>query len=160
MDGHLEQIRRNSELSNSEDEYQIVGEEVESQEQKVSMSNEIAMKDEVVEVYEPRIPYPQRLTEVTMEHEDSLPKNLMENHEEEMEENNQGDSHSIEAEKYIEKGLMEPPIQEALDEENTPTITQPPNLDIQEVKATNKSTDPSPDPASKLNSANNKRKLA
>ncbi|KAL4344677.1 hypothetical protein AHAS_Ahas11G0202300 [Arachis hypogaea] len=61
-----------------------------------------------------------------------------------------------------------------------PTITQPPSLDIQEVKATNKSTEkrivtkipmttfkkrstvnnPTPDPASKLKQATYKRKLA
>ncbi|KAL4287403.1 hypothetical protein AHAS_Ahas19G0182700 [Arachis hypogaea] len=75
------------------------------------------MNDEVVELYEPRISYPQRLIEVTMEHEDSLPKDLMENHEEEMEEDTQGDSHSIEAEKCIEEGLIEPPIQKAFDED-------------------------------------------
>ncbi|KAL4391525.1 hypothetical protein AHAS_Ahas03G0253800 [Arachis hypogaea] len=39
-----------------------------------------------------------------------------------------------------EEGLMEQPIQKAFDEENTPKITQQPYLDIQEVKAINKST--------------------
>nr|XP_025628345.1 putative uncharacterized protein DDB_G0287113 [Arachis hypogaea] len=133
MDGHLEQIRRNSELSSKEDEDQSVELEKEVQEE-APASNEISMKDEEVEVYEPTIPCPQRLIEVTMEHEDFLPKDLMGNHEEEIEEDNQGDSHSIEADKSIEEGLMERPIQEVLDEENTPTIIQPPNLDIHEVK--------------------------
>ncbi|KAL4287386.1 hypothetical protein AHAS_Ahas19G0181000 [Arachis hypogaea] len=78
---------------------------------------------------------------------------------------------------------MELPMQEALDEENTPTITQPPSLDIQEVKATNNNTEkrivtklqliisrkkkrsttnnPTPEPpASKLNQAIYKRKPA
>ncbi|KAL4287301.1 hypothetical protein AHAS_Ahas19G0172500 [Arachis hypogaea] len=99
-----------------------------------------------------------------------------------MEEGNQGNPYLIEAESYIDEGLMELPIQEAFDEENTPTITQPPSLEIKEVKATNKSTEkrivtkpqliisikkkrsttsnPTPDPASKFNPANNKRKLA
>jgi len=87
---------------------------------------------------------------------------------------------SSEAEKYIKEEFMEPPIQEALNEEITPIITQQPCLDIQEVKAINKSTkkrivtktprttfmrrstanNPPPDPASKINQANFTRKLA
>ncbi|KAL4343747.1 hypothetical protein AHAS_Ahas11G0109300 [Arachis hypogaea] len=142
------------------------------------MSSEIAMKDKE---HEPRIPCPQRLIEVTMEHEDSFPKDLMENHEEEMEEENQGDSHSIEAEDYRKEAATEPSIQKALDEENTPTITQPPRLGFNEVKAINKSTkkrivtkisrttfkrrsttsNPTPGSlVSKLNQAMYKRKLA
>ncbi|KAL4306655.1 hypothetical protein AHAS_Ahas16G0200000 [Arachis hypogaea] len=106
----------------------------------------------------------------------------MESCEEGMEEDNQEKSHSIEAEKCIAEGLMEPLIQEALDEDKTPTITQPPRLGFKKVKAINKSTEkrivtklqrtifmkkrrsttsnPPPDPASKLNQAINKRKLA
>ncbi|QHO01969.1 uncharacterized protein DS421_13g419800 [Arachis hypogaea] len=80
--------------------------------------------------------------------------------EQESEEVNQENSHSSEAEKYIEEELMELPIQKALDEDKTPMITQPPSTDNQEVKATNKSTNPTPDLASKLNQAINKRKLA
>ena len=76
-----------------------------------------------------------------MEHEDFLPKNLMEKHEEEIEEENQGDSHSIEAEDYRKEAATEPSIQKALDEENTPTITQPPRLGFKEVKAIDKSTE-------------------
>ncbi|KAL4344512.1 hypothetical protein AHAS_Ahas11G0185800 [Arachis hypogaea] len=87
---------------------------------------------------------------------------------------------SSEEEKYIKEEFMEPPIQEALNEEITPIITQQPCLDIQEVKAINKSTkkrivtktpmttfmrrstanNPPPDPASKINQANFTRKLA
>ncbi|KAL4276314.1 hypothetical protein AHAS_Ahas20G0194800 [Arachis hypogaea] len=106
----------------------------------------------------------------------------MENHVEEREEDNQRSPHSIEAESYIEEGFIEPPIQEAFNKEDTPTNTQHSNLDIQEVKATNKSTEkrivtklqltisrkkkrsttsnPTPNPASMFNQANNKRKLA
>ncbi|KAL4321690.1 hypothetical protein AHAS_Ahas14G0135700 [Arachis hypogaea] len=65
----------------------------------------------------------------------------MEYHAEEREEANHGSSHSIEAESYIEEGLIEPPIQETFDEAHTPTITQHQSLDIQDVKATNKSTE-------------------
>ncbi|KAL4321495.1 hypothetical protein AHAS_Ahas14G0116200 [Arachis hypogaea] len=95
--------------------------------------------------------------------------------EQESEKDNQRISNSSEAEKY-----MEPPIQEALDEKKTPTITQPPRLGFKEVKAINKSTkkrivtkiprttfmrrstanNPPPDPASKINQANLTRKLA
>ncbi|KAL4300251.1 hypothetical protein AHAS_Ahas17G0182200 [Arachis hypogaea] len=80
--------------------------------------------------------------------------------EQKSEEVNQENSHSSEVEKCIEEGLMEPPIQKALDEDKTPIITQQPSLESKEVKATNKSTNPVPDPASKLNQAIYKRKLA
>ncbi|KAL4391474.1 hypothetical protein AHAS_Ahas03G0248700 [Arachis hypogaea] len=80
--------------------------------------------------------------------------------EQESEKDTQEESHSSEAEKCKEEELMEPPIQEDLNEEITPKITQQPCLDIQEVKATNKSTNPVPEPASKLNQAKFKRKLA
>ncbi|KAL4337423.1 hypothetical protein AHAS_Ahas12G0108700 [Arachis hypogaea] len=100
--------------------------------------------------------------------------------EQESEEDNQGSPYSSEAESYIEEGLIEPPIQKAFDEDKAPTITQQPYLDIQGVKATSKNTEerivtkiprttfkkrstannPTPDPVSKLNPANNKRKLA
>ncbi|KAL4276193.1 hypothetical protein AHAS_Ahas20G0182700 [Arachis hypogaea] len=116
-----------------------------------------------------------------MKHKDSLPKELMENHEEKMEEDTQENSHSSEAENHMKEGLMEPPIKEALNEKKTPTFTQPPRLGFKEVKAINKSTkkrivtklprttfkrrsttsNPTPGPiASKLNQAMYKRKLA
>ena len=142
-------------------------------------------KEEVVEVFghEPRILHSQEPLEVTMKHKDSLPEALMENHEEEREEDIQEKSHSTEVEKYMKEKLMEPPMQEALDKEITPTITQQPKLGFKEVKAINKSTEkrivtklqrtifmkkrrsttsnPSPGPlASKLNQAMYKRKLA
>ncbi|KAL4321778.1 hypothetical protein AHAS_Ahas14G0144500 [Arachis hypogaea] len=95
----------------------------------------------------------------------------------------QENSHSSGAEKYIKEELIEPLIQEALDEKRTPTIIQPPRLGFKEVKAINKSTkkrivtklprtiimmnkgsttsNPTPGPlASKLNQAMYKRKLA
>ncbi|KAL4374153.1 hypothetical protein AHAS_Ahas05G0153300 [Arachis hypogaea] len=100
--------------------------------------------------------------------------------EQESDEDNQGRPNSSEAENHMKEGLMEPPIQEALDEENTPIITQQPSLESKEVKAIDKSTkkrivtkiskttfkkrstanNPPPDQASKLNQANFKRKLA
>ncbi|KAL4337271.1 hypothetical protein AHAS_Ahas12G0093500 [Arachis hypogaea] len=154
-------------------------EEVEKQEQKVPVSSEIAMKDEK---HKPRISYSQKLIKVIEEHETSLPKDLMEDHVKEEEEANQGSSHSIEEENYRKEELTEPSIQKALDEENTPTITQPPRLGFKKVKEINKSTEkrivtklqrtifmkkrrsttsnPPPDPASKLNQVINKRKLA
>ncbi|KAL4315853.1 hypothetical protein AHAS_Ahas15G0226600 [Arachis hypogaea] len=99
---------------------------------------------------------------------------------EEVEEQDKESPSSIETENCIEEGLIEPPIQKAFDEDKAPTTTQPPCLDIQGVKATNKSTEkrivtkipvttfkkrstinnPTPDPASKLKQATNKRKLA
>ncbi|KAL4306590.1 hypothetical protein AHAS_Ahas16G0193500 [Arachis hypogaea] len=102
--------------------------------------------------------------------------------EQESEKDNQGSPYSSEVEICIEEGLIEPSMQGAPDEENTQKITQPPSFDIQEVKATNNNTEkrivtkpqliismkkkrsttnnPTPDPASKFNPANNKRKLA
>ncbi|KAL4381351.1 hypothetical protein AHAS_Ahas04G0124800 [Arachis hypogaea] len=69
-------------------------------------------------------------------------------------------SHSIEVEKCKEEKLMEPPMQEALNEEITPIITQQPSLESKEVKATSKNTNSVPNPASKINQAICKRKLA
>ncbi|KAL4356322.1 hypothetical protein AHAS_Ahas09G0075100 [Arachis hypogaea] len=67
---------------------------------------------------------------------------------------------SSETERHMKDKLMEPPIQKALDEDQTPKITQQPCLNNKEVKATNKSTNSVPKSASKLNQANFKRKLA
>ncbi|KAL4306400.1 hypothetical protein AHAS_Ahas16G0174500 [Arachis hypogaea] len=68
--------------------------------------------------------------------------------------------HSSEAEKYMKEEFMEPPIQKSQDEDKTPIITQQPSLESKGVKATSKSTNPVPDPASKVNQAMCKRKLA
>ncbi|KAL4315773.1 hypothetical protein AHAS_Ahas15G0218600 [Arachis hypogaea] len=67
---------------------------------------------------------------------------------------------SSEAEKYMKEKFMEPPVQKALDEYKTPIITQQPSLESKEVKAISKNTNPVPDPASKINQAICKRKLA
>ncbi|KAL4329623.1 hypothetical protein AHAS_Ahas13G0318600 [Arachis hypogaea] len=72
----------------------------------------------------------------------------------------QENSHPSEMEKCTEEELTKPPLQEALNEEITPTITQPPSLESKEVKATSKSTNSVPKPASKINQAICKRKLA
>ncbi|KAL4276443.1 hypothetical protein AHAS_Ahas20G0207700 [Arachis hypogaea] len=69
-------------------------------------------------------------------------------------------SHPSEVEKCTEEELTKPPLQEALNEEITPTITQPPSLESKEMKATSKSTNSVSNPASKLNQAIYKRKLA
>ncbi|KAL4287780.1 hypothetical protein AHAS_Ahas19G0220400 [Arachis hypogaea] len=58
-----------------------------------------------------------------------------------MEKDTQEKSHSTKAEKCKEEKPMEPPMQEALNEEITPTTTQPPKLGLKEVKAINKSTE-------------------
>ncbi|KAL4344459.1 hypothetical protein AHAS_Ahas11G0180500 [Arachis hypogaea] len=71
MDGYLEEIRRNLELSNSEDEDQIVGEEVEKQNEETSVSSESSMEKEVVEVFEPVASYSQKPIDMTREHENS-----------------------------------------------------------------------------------------
>ncbi|KAL4359146.1 hypothetical protein AHAS_Ahas08G0048200 [Arachis hypogaea] len=60
MDGHLEQIRRNLEPSNSEDKDQFMDEEVKKQEPKVPVSSKIVLKDEG---HEPRILHSQKLLE-------------------------------------------------------------------------------------------------
>ncbi|KAL4337434.1 hypothetical protein AHAS_Ahas12G0109800 [Arachis hypogaea] len=73
MDEHLEKIKKHSGLPSIEDENQSVSEEVEEE---APASSEISMKNEVVEVYEPRILYPQRPLEMTREHENSQPHKL------------------------------------------------------------------------------------
>ncbi|KAL4374163.1 hypothetical protein AHAS_Ahas05G0154300 [Arachis hypogaea] len=80
--------------------------------------------------------------------------------EQESEEDTQEKSHSTEAKKCKEEGLMEQPIQKAFDEEKNPINTQQPSLEYKGVKATNKSTNHVPGPASKVNQAIYKRKLA
>jgi len=139
-------------------------------------------KEEVVRVYKPKAPDPQRLLGVTKEHANSLPKDSIQHHVEEKEEVNQGSPHSNETESCIEGEFIEPPIQEVLNEENAPTIIQYPNPEIKVVKAINKSTKKrmvtkkrrtisikkkmstkshhTPTPTSKFTQANNKRKLA
>ncbi|KAL4371699.1 hypothetical protein AHAS_Ahas06G0191900 [Arachis hypogaea] len=226
IDGHLEQIRKHFGLPSSEDEDQFVGEEVEKEEQKVHVSSEISMKNEVIEN--------EIELEVIKEHEHSQPSQaslefVIEKYEEEMkkswedqqtssieellkqmfsvkeeleeqekeapipskipmknevvrEENNQGSPDSNEVESCMEDDLIEPSIQEVLDEEDTPTITQHLSLEIKEVKAINKNiqrrivtkkqkttsmkkrrstkSNPTPTPTSKRNQANNnKRRL-
>ncbi|QHO23886.1 uncharacterized protein DS421_12g367430 [Arachis hypogaea] len=180
MNGPLEQTKRNLEPSNSKDEDQFVSEEVEKQDEEAFVSSKISIEKEVVEAFEHVASYSQKLIEVIEEPETSLPKELVENHEEEMEKDTQEKSHSTEAEKCKEEKPMEPPMQEALNEEITPTTTQPPKLRLKEVKAINKSTEkrivtklqrttfkrrstannPSPELASKLNQAMYKRRLA
>ncbi|KAL4300847.1 hypothetical protein AHAS_Ahas17G0241800 [Arachis hypogaea] len=64
----------------------------------------------------------------------------MQNLAEGREENNQESPHSHEAESCIEGEFIGSPIQEVLDEGDTPTITQHPKLEIKEVKAIKKST--------------------
>ncbi|KAL4373101.1 hypothetical protein AHAS_Ahas05G0048100 [Arachis hypogaea] len=116
-------------------------EEFEKQEKKAPIPSEIPMKkEEVLRVYKPRAPYPQRLLRVTKEHANSLPKKAMQDLTKEREENNQGSPHSNEIENCMEDDLIEPSIQEVLDEEDTPTITQHLSLAIKEVKAIKKST--------------------
>ncbi|RYQ95983.1 hypothetical protein Ahy_B08g091402 [Arachis hypogaea] len=100
--------------------------------------------------------------------------------EQESEKDNQRIPNSCEAEKYMKEESTEPPLQETLDEDKTPTITQQPSHKFKKVKAINKSTkkrivtkiprttfmrrstanNPPPDPASKINQANFTRKLA
>ncbi|KAL4287451.1 hypothetical protein AHAS_Ahas19G0187500 [Arachis hypogaea] len=165
-----------------DDQMEVTGEESDEQEKEEFVSSEIPMKkEEVVRVYKPKAPYPQRLLGVTKEHENSLPKDSMQLHVEEGEEVNQGSSHSNETESCIEGEFSEPPIQEALDEEEALTIQQHPSSKIKDVKAVETSTkmrivtekqgtismkkrrsknNPTPDPTNKFTQANHKRKLA
>ncbi|KAL4329961.1 hypothetical protein AHAS_Ahas13G0352400 [Arachis hypogaea] len=137
--------------------------------------------EEVVRVYKPKAPYPQRLLGVTKKHVNSFPKDSMQHHVEEREEANQGSPHSNEIESCIEGEFSEPPIQEVLDEKDAPTIQQYPSLEIKDVKAVNtipkrrietekqrtismkkrrSRNNPTADPTSKFTQANHKRKLA
>ena len=64
-------------------------EESEEQEKEAPIPSEISMKkEEVMRVYKPEAPYPQKLIRVTKEHTNSLPKGSMQHHTEEREEVN------------------------------------------------------------------------
>ncbi|KAL4277020.1 hypothetical protein AHAS_Ahas20G0265400 [Arachis hypogaea] len=182
-------------------------EKVEEKEEEATASSELPMKNEVVEnetalevTKEHSQPSQTSLESVIEKYEEEMKKSWEEQQtssikellsqmlgakkgveEHESEEVILENSHSSEAENHMKEGLMEPPIQETLDEKKTLTITQPPRLGFKEVKAINKSTkkrivtklprttfkrrsttsNPIPGPiASKLNQAMYKRKLA
>ncbi|KAL4315489.1 hypothetical protein AHAS_Ahas15G0190200 [Arachis hypogaea] len=154
-------------------------------------------KEEVVEVIEPELVYPQKPFEVTREHENSQPsqtslnqnisalESMIERYEEEMKkswEEQQTSSMKVLLSQML-SAKEEVEEQETLDEENTPTITQPPSFEFKEVKAINNNTEerivtklplnisrkkerstisnPTPEPpARKLNQAIHKKKLA
>ncbi|KAL4315759.1 hypothetical protein AHAS_Ahas15G0217200 [Arachis hypogaea] len=73
LDGHLEQARKNKKLLSKEDEDRLVDvkEEVEEQDEEAPLPNKTSMEEEVMEVYEPKDSYPQRLLEVIKEYENS-----------------------------------------------------------------------------------------
>ncbi|KAL4316138.1 hypothetical protein AHAS_Ahas15G0255100 [Arachis hypogaea] len=130
MDGRLEKIKRNLGVPSIEDEDQFVKEYEEEikkswEEQQTSsikvLLNQMLSAKEEVEEQDEEAPVPS---------DTSMEKEVVE-----------GSPHSSEVENYIEEGFIEPSIQKAFDEDNAPTITQHPSLDIQEVKATNKSTE-------------------
>ena len=60
----------------------------------------------------------------------------------------------------MKEELIEPPFQKALDEDKISINTPQPSLESKGVKATNKSTNHTPDLASRLNQAMYNRKLA
>ncbi|KAL4371508.1 hypothetical protein AHAS_Ahas06G0172800 [Arachis hypogaea] len=164
-------------------------EKMEKQKQKVPISSEIAKKEEVVETFEPktalemtREPEHSQPPQTPLDQRCST---LIEKYEEEMKkcwEDQQTSSmkkllsqmlgakkgvEEQESEEVIpenlhssEDKLIEPPIQKALDEDQTLKITQQPNLESKEVKATSKNTNFVPNLASKINQAIGKRKLA
>ncbi|KAL4371566.1 hypothetical protein AHAS_Ahas06G0178600 [Arachis hypogaea] len=79
-------------------------EESKEQEKEETIPSEIHMKEEeVVRIYKPKAPYPQRLLVGTKEHANSLPKDSMQHHVEEREEVNQGSPHSNETESCIKE---------------------------------------------------------
>ncbi|KAL4315551.1 hypothetical protein AHAS_Ahas15G0196400 [Arachis hypogaea] len=142
---------------------------VEEHNEEATVSSELSMKNEVVEnetalevtkEHEHSQPSQTSLEFVIKKYEEEMKKSWEEQktssikellsqmlsakkgvEEQKSEEVIQEDSHSSGAEKYMKKKLIEPPIQEALDEKKTPTITQPPRLGLKEVKAINESTE-------------------
>ncbi|KAL4287537.1 hypothetical protein AHAS_Ahas19G0196100 [Arachis hypogaea] len=169
MDRHLDQLRTHLGLPSVENEEQSVSEE---KEEEVPESSETSIEKEVVEEEQQTSSMKVLLNQMLSEKEKV--------EEQESEEDNQGRPYSSEAENCIEEEIIEPSIQKAFDKDNAPTITQPPSLEIKEVKATDNYTEkrivtkiprttfkkrsttnnPTPDPASKFNPVNNKRKLA
>ena len=112
---------------------------------------------------------------------DTMANPREESEEQEREKVNQGRSHSNETESCKEEGFIEPQIQEAFDEQDTPTVQQQPSSEIKDVKAVETSTkmrivtekqrtismkkrrsknNPTPEPTSKFTQANHKGKLA
>ena len=112
---------------------------------------------------------------------DTMANPREESEEQEREKVNQGRSHSNDTESCKEEGFIEPQIQEAFDEQDTPTVQQQPSSEIKDVKAVETSTkrrivtekqriismkkrrpknNPTPEPTSKFTQANHKGKLA
>ncbi|KAL4337295.1 hypothetical protein AHAS_Ahas12G0095900 [Arachis hypogaea] len=163
MDGYLEQAKRNKEVLSKGDEDQLVDvkEEVKELDKEATVSSEISIKEEVVEVFEPKNTYLQKPLEITKEHENSQPsqtslnqrfsalESVIERYEEEMKKS--WEDQQTSSIKVLLNQMLSTKEEVEEQENDNPTITQPPSTDIKEVKATNKSTNPTPDPASKLN---------
>ncbi|KAL4276169.1 hypothetical protein AHAS_Ahas20G0180300 [Arachis hypogaea] len=190
MDEQLENIGKCSEPLSKENKDRLmdVKDKVEEQDEEATESSELSMKNEVVEnkttlevtkEHEHSQPSQTFLESVIEKYEEEIKKSWEEQQtssikellkqmlsaREEVEKQESEEVileklHSSEAEKHMKEEFMEPPIQKALDEYKTPIITQQPSFEFKGVKATSKSTNSVPNPASKLNQAIYKRKLA
>ncbi|KAL4293929.1 hypothetical protein AHAS_Ahas18G0177200 [Arachis hypogaea] len=173
-----------NEVVKNETTLEMTKEHEESQLSQISLTQKLSTIESVIEKYE------EEMKKCWEDQQTSSMKKLLsqmlgareEVEEQESEKDNQRIPNSSEAEKYMKEESTEPPLQETLDEDKTPIITQQPSRKFKEVKAINKSTkkrivtklqktifmkkrrstpsNPPPDPASKLNQAINKRKLA
>ncbi|KAL4394025.1 hypothetical protein AHAS_Ahas02G0110700 [Arachis hypogaea] len=189
-DEQLEDTDKHLKLRSKENEDQLmdVKDKVEEQDEEATVSSGLSMKNEVVEnetalevtkEHEHSQPSQTSLESVIEKYEEEMKKSWEEQQtssikellgqmlsakkgveEQKSEEVIQENSRPSEVEKCTEEELTKSPLQEALNEEITPTITQPPSLESKEVKATSKNTNSVPDPASKINQAICKRKLA
>ncbi|KAL4287595.1 hypothetical protein AHAS_Ahas19G0201900 [Arachis hypogaea] len=177
------ELSMKNEVVKNETTLEMTKEHEESQLSQISLTQKLSTIESVIEKYK------EEIKKCWEDQQTSSMKKLLsqmlgareEVEEQESEEVIPENSHSSEAENHMKEGLMEPPIQETLDEKKTPTITQPPRLGFKEVKAINKSTkkrivtklprttfkrrsttsNPTPGPiASKLNQAMYNRKLA
>ncbi|KAL4344848.1 hypothetical protein AHAS_Ahas11G0219400 [Arachis hypogaea] len=190
MDEQLEDTEKRLEILSKENKDQLmdVKDKVEEKDEEATASSELSMKNEVVEnetalevtkEHEHSQPSQTSPESVIKKYEEEMKKSWEEQQtssikellsqmlsakkgveEQKSEEIIQENSHSNGAEKYMKEELIEPLIQKARDEDKTPTITQQPSLESKGVKATSKSINPVPDPASKINQAMYKRKLA
>ena len=156
------ELSMKNEVVENETALEMTREHEDSQPSQTSLNQKLSTVESVIEKYE------EEMKKCWKDQQTSSMKKLLsqmlsareEVEEQESEKDNQRIPNSSEAEKYIEEKRMEPPMQKALDEYKTPIITQQPSLEFKEVKATNKSTNPVPNPASKINQAICKRKLA
>ncbi|KAL4306477.1 hypothetical protein AHAS_Ahas16G0182200 [Arachis hypogaea] len=153
------ELSMKNEVVENETALEVTREHEDSQLSQTSLTQKLSTIESVIEKYEEEMKKAWE-NQQTSSMKKLLKQLLSVKEEVEEQESEKVIPNSSEAEKYMKEEFMEPPVQKALDEYKTPIITQQPRLGFKEVKATNKSTNHVPEPASKINQAICKRKLA